>query len=279
MNPSRIEDHHYIIEPTRGWATLELRELWQYRDLFIFLVWRDIKGLYAQSILGVGWAVIRPVFSMIVFTIIFGKLARVNSDGVPYAVFSFCALVPWTYFSGSVSGSGTSLISASGMLTKVYFPRLIIPLTPVIAKLIDFIIAMLLLFVLMAWFGTWPTIWIIALPLLVVLMMASAAGIGMWLTALAVQYRDVKHALGFFVQLLMYACPVVYPTSLIPEKYRLLYGLNPMVGVIEGFRSALLNTNPMPWQLIGVGTLVSFVLVVSGALYLRRKERLFADVV
>jgi lipopolysaccharide transport system permease protein len=273
--PKRIK----VIEPRSGWRRLNFRELWPYRDLFYFLVWRDIKAFYAQSVLGVGWAVIRPVVSMIVFTIVFGKLARISSDGVPYAIFSYTALVPWTYFSASLTGSGASLVGASGMITKVYFPRIIIPMTAVLAKLVDFAIALLLLFGLMVWFHMVPTIWALALPLLVVLMMLTAAGLGMWLTALAVQYRDVKHALGFGVHLLMYTCPVVYPASLIPHKYRLLYGLNPMSGVIEGFRSALLATNPMPWDLISVGGTVAILLAVSGALYLRKKETIFADVV
>ena len=267
-----------VIEPSRGWLSLNLHELGEYRDLFYFLVWRDIKTRYAQSILGVGWAIVQPVFSMIVFTIVFGNLAKVSSDGVPYAIFSYAALVPWTYFSNALTDASGSLVSASGMLTKVYFPRLIIPLTPVLGKLVDFGIALLLLFGLMAWFGAAPTIWALALPLLVVLMILTAAGLGMWLTALAIQYRDIKYGMKFAVQLLMYAAPVVYPTSLIPERYRLLYGLNPMAGVIEGFRAALLGTRPMPWDLLLVGGVVALVIAVGGALYFRRMERIFADV-
>lgn len=271
-------EHVTIIESKPGWRFIDFRELWQYRDLFFFLIWRDIKVIYAQSVLGIGWAVIQPVFSMIVFTIVFGNLARISSDGVPYAIFSYTALVPWTYFSNSLTGATTSLISAANMLNKIYFPRVIIPLTPVLAKLVDFAIAMLLLFGLMIWFRIVPTVWVLALPLLVVLMVLFTSGLGMWLTALAIQYRDVKHAVGFGVQLMMYASPVVYPTSLIPEKYRMIYGLNPMAGVIEGFRSALLGANPMPWDLIAIGGAVALFIVVSGALYLRNKERIFADV-
>ena len=268
-----------IIEPLKGWIPLKLNELWKYRDLFYFLVWRDVKARYAQSILGVGWAVIQPVFSMIVFTIVFGNLAKVSSDGVPYAIFSYAGLVPWTYFSSAFTGASGSLISASGMLTKVYFPRLIIPLAPVLGKLVDFGIALLLLFGLMVWFKIPPTIWALTLPLLILLMMLTAAGLGMWLTALAIQYRDVNYGLGFAVQLLMYAAPVVYPASLIPERFRLLYGLNPMAGVIEGFRAALLGTRPMPWDLIAVGSITALMIAVSGAFYFRRMERIFADVV
>ena len=268
-----------VIEPLTGWIPLKLRELWQYRDLFYFLVWRDVKVRYAQSILGVGWAVIQPLFSMIVFTIVFGNLAKVSSDGVPYAIFSYAALVPWTYFSGALAGATSSLIGASGMLTKVYFPRLIIPLTPVLAKLVDFGIALLILFGLMLWFGIAPTIWLLALPLLVLLMMLAAAGMGMWLTALAVQYRDVNYAMSFAVQLLMYAAPVVYPASSVPEQWQLLYALNPMVGVIEGFRAALLGSRPMPWDWIAVGACTASFVAISGAFYFRRMERIFADVV
>jgi lipopolysaccharide transport system permease protein len=268
-----------VIDPARSARLVDWQELWQYRDLFFFLVWRDIKVRYAQSILGVGWAIIQPVFSMIVFTIVFGNLAKVDSDGVPYAIFSYTALVPWTFFSSSLTDASGSLVSAANMFTKVYFPRLVIPIAPILSKLVDFGIAFLILLGLMVWFGIAPTIWVLVLPLLVLLMMLSAAGMGMWLTALAVQYRDVKYGLSFAVQLLMYAAPVVYPASLIPDQYRLLYGLNPMAGVIEGFRSALLATNPMPWDLIGVGTVSALLMAFSGIIFFRRKEKLFADVV
>ena len=267
-----------VIEPKSGWRLIDFRELWEYRDLFYFLVWRDIKVRYAQSILGVGWAIIQPVFSMIVFTIVFGNLAKVNSDGVPYPIFSYAALVPWTYFANALTDASGSLISASSVLTKVYFPRLIIPMTPVLGKLVDFAIALLLLFGLMVWFQAAPTIWVLTIPFLILLMMLTTAGLGMWLAALAIQYRDIKYGMGFAVQLLMYAAPVVYPASLIPERFRLLYGLNPMAGVIEGFRAALLGTRPMPWDLIALGTVAALVIAVSGAFYFRHMERIFADV-
>jgi len=268
-----------VIEASSGWRLIDWQELWRYRDLFYFLVWRDVKVRYAQSILGIGWAVIRPVFSMIVFSIVFGRLAKIASDGVPYAVFSYAALVPWTYFSSALTGASGSLVGASGMISKVYFPRLIIPLTTVLSNLVDFAIALLILFGLMVWFGMQPTIWALLLPLLVLLMMLTAAGLGMWLTALAIQYRDVKYGLSFAVQLLMYATPVVYPASSFPQQYRWLYGLNPMAGVIEGFRSALLGTNPMPWDLLLPGTITAIIVFIGGALYFRRMERIFADVV
>jgi lipopolysaccharide transport system permease protein len=268
-----------VIEARTGRQMVDWRELWQYRDLFFFLVWRDIKTRYAQSVLGVGWALIQPVFSMIIFTIIFGNFVQVSSDGVPYAIFNYAALVPWTFFAGSLTGATGSLVGSANMITKVYFPRLIIPLAPVLGKLVDFAIAMLLLLVMMLYFGIRPTMGVLFLPVLVLMMMLAAAGLGMWLTALAVQYRDINYGLGFFVQILMYAAPVVYSTNVVPEELRLFYALNPMVGVIEGFRSALLATNPMPWDLIGVGAAMGLFLFISGALYFRHMERIFADVV
>jgi lipopolysaccharide transport system permease protein len=260
------------------WWLIDWPELWRYRDLFFFLVWRDIKIRYAQSILGIGWAIIQPVFSMFVYTIIFGKFMGVDSEGVPYAIFSFVALVPWAYFSSALTGSGESLVNAQEMITKVYFPRVVIPIAPVLGKLIDFGISFLLLFVLMGWYRVWPTKWALFIPVLVLLMMITAAGMGMLLTALAIQYRDIKYGLNFFVQLLMYSVPVVYPLSVIPDRFRLIYGLNPMVGVIEGFRSSLLGTNPMPWDLILVSAVTALILFLLGASIFRRMERTFADV-
>ncbi len=265
-------------EPDRGPLAVNWRELFEYRDLFRYWVWRSIRARYAQSALGVGWAVIQPLFSTLVFTIIFGKLAKIGSDGVPYVIFSFTALVPWTFFSNSVTESTASLIQNANMLSKIYFPRLILPISAVLGKLVDFAIGMLLLFALLVWFRMVPTWNIIFLPLLVLLMTVSASAIGVWLTAMALQYRDIRHGIGFAVQLLMYAAPVVYPASLIPARYHYVYALNPMVGVIEGFRSSLLDTRPMPWNLIAIGTLSSALMLVFSIAYFRSKERLFADV-
>ena len=246
------------------------------------MVKREVTVLYKQTILGFSWAIIRPVFSMIVFSVVFGGLAKVPSDGIPYPVFSYVALVPWTYFSTAMTRSTQSLISGAGIFTKVYFPRLIIPLTPVIAGLVDFVIALAVVGVLMLYYSILPTLNVLWLPLLIVLMVMTSAGIGMWLSALAIQYRDVGFATQFMSQLLMYAAPVVWPVSLISEKFgdtaRLIYGLYPLVGVIEGFRSALLGHNPMPWDLIGMGSITAVFLFVTGALYFKRKERIFADV-
>lgn len=270
--------HQIIIEPRKGWQFIDWKELVEYRDLFYFLVWRSIRVRYAQSMIGVGWAVIQPFFSMIVFTIVFGRLANIGSDGAPYAVFSFVALVPWTYFANAVTEGTNSLVAESNMISKVYFPRILLPMSAVCAKLVDFGISLALLFVLLLFYQIAPTWGVLALPLLIIMMMLTAIGIGTWLTALAIQYRDVNYAIGFVVQLLMYAAPVVYPASLIPAGWRWLYALNPMVGVIEGFRSALLGTNPMPWGYIVLGFVVATGLSVTGAFYFRFKERIFADV-
>jgi lipopolysaccharide transport system permease protein len=268
-----------VIDERVSRAWFDWRELYRYRDLFRFLVWRDIKTRYAQSVLGVGWAVIQPLFQMVVFTVVFGNLAEIDSQGVPYAIFSYTALVPWTYFAASLTASTSSLIASSGMLTKVYFPRLVIPLAPVIAKLLDFAISFVILLGMMLWFRIYPTPWALFLPVLILIMMLTAAGMGMWLTALAIQYRDVNYAIGFIIQLLMYAAPVIYPSSAIPENLRVLYGLFPMAGVIEGFRAALLGSIPMPWDLIIPGSVMSVVLFISGMVYFKRMERFFADVV
>ena len=271
-----------IIKPRSGWQLIDWRELLRYKDLLYFMVKREVTVLYKQTILGFSWAIIRPVFSMIIFSIIFGNLAKIPSDGIPYPVFSYVALVPWTYFSTAMTRSTQSLISGAGIFTKVYFPRLIIPLTPVIAGLVDFVIALAVVGVLMLYYSILPTLNVLWLPLLIVLMIMTSAGIGMWLSALAIQYRDVGFATQFMSQLLMYAAPVVWPVSLIGEKFgdtaRLIYGLYPLVGVIEGFRSALLGHNPMPWDLIGMGSITAVFLFVTGALYFQRKERIFADV-
>lgn len=276
------EDHTVYIGSKKGWQLINFRELVEYRDLFYFLILKDIKALYKQTVLGFTWAIIRPVFSMIIFSVIFGNLAKIPSDGIPYPIFSYAALIPWTYFSTAMTTSTQSLIATKGIFTKVYFPRLVIPLTPVLSKLVDFAISFVILFVLMVWYKIVPTINILWIPLLIILMMLTSAGIGMWLSALAIQYRDIPHGIQFLSQLLMYAAPVVWPVSLIAEKYgpsaKLVYGLYPMAGVIEGFRSSLLGHNPMPWDLIGMGAISAVILFVTGALYFRWKERIFADV-
>lgn len=267
-----------VIAATQERLGTKLAELWRYRELFYFLVWRDVKVRYAQSVLGVGWAVIQPIVPMVIFTIVFGRVAGISSDGIPYALFSYAALVPWTYFSNALAESGGSLVKDVNMLSKIYFPRMILPLTSVLGRLIDFFVSFLLLFVLMAWYQASPTPSVAALPLLLLVMIATVSGLGMWLSALTLQYRDVRHAMTFMVQLLMYAAPVVYPTSLVPGAFRYLYALNPMVGVIEGFRASLLGATPMPWDLIAIGSVSALVIFSMGMRYFVRREAAFADV-
>lgn len=267
-----------VIEPHTGWRGVDWRELREYKDLFLFLIWRNIKVRYAQSAIGVGWAVLQPVASMLVFTVIFGRLIGVKTDGAPYAIFSFVALAPWTYFANCLSEGTASMVSNAQLISKIYFPRLIIPMAVIGARMVDFFIALLILAVLLLGYGVLPNAGIIVLPLLIVVMTLGAAGLGLWLTALAIQYRDVSYGMNFAIQLLMYAAPVVYPASLIPERLQYLYALNPMVGVIEGFRATLLGTRAMPWDFIVIGGIVAIVLFVTGMLYFRRKEHIFADV-
>jgi lipopolysaccharide transport system permease protein len=267
-----------VIEPRSGWRLIDWKELREYSDLFFFLTWRNIKVRYAQSAIGIGWAIVQPLFYMLVFTVVFGRLARIESDGAPYAVFALAALVPWTYFANAVSEGAASLIVNADMISKIYFPRLILPMSLVAARLADFAIALVLLAALMAWYHIIPGERIAILPLLILLMVFTAAGLSLWLAALAVQYRDVNYATTFGMQLLMYAAPVVYPVSLVPTHVQMLYAVNPMVGVIEGFRAALLETRPVPWDFIAIGGVTALIVAVSGAFYFRRKEQIFADV-
>lgn len=268
-----------VIKPRKGWQVINFRELYDYRDLFYFLIVRDIKVRYKQTVLGGLWAIIQPLFMMIVFTLFFGRLAGVSSDGVPYPIFNYSAMVAWTYFSNAITSSSNSLIQESNLISKVYFPRLLAPLAPVVAFLLDFVVSFIILIAMMLYYGIHPTIMTLTLPLLVVLMMLTASGVGMFLAALNAQYRDIRYTITFLVQLWMFASPVVYSVSLIPEKYRLLYALNPMAGVIEGFRSALLGTVAFPTQMLLVSTLVSVVMFVVGIFYFKRTERYFADVI
>jgi len=267
------------IRPRKGWQLVDVGELWQYRDLFYFLVARDIKVRYKQTVLGGLWAIIQPFFSMVVFTLFFGRLARMPSDGVPYPIFNFAAMVAWTYFSTAVVSSGNSLLGNANLIAKVYFPRLIIPLSAIMAGLLDFVIAFGVLLLLMVYFHIYPNISVVMLPLLILLMMLTAGGVGMLLAALNAKYRDIKYTISFIVQLWMFLSPVVYPASMVPERYRLIYALNPMVGVIEGFRSALLGTTDFPWAMVLVSALVSGGLFVVGLMYFRQLERYFADII
>jgi len=258
---------------------LGLPELWAYRGLFLFLVWRDIKVRYAQTVLGAAWAVLQPVFSMVVFTVIFGRFVRVPSEGVPYPVFSLAGVVAWSYFASALAGASNSLVGSTSLITKIYFPRLVIPSAPILAALVDFAIAFAVLLVVMVWFGVGPRpLSVLLLPLPVLLIMMTALGAGCWLSALNIQYRDVKHVTGFLIQIWMYASPIVYPLSLVPQAYRSLYAINPMSSAIAGFRAPLLNTvGPSTLEcVISLGS--ALVLLLSGVYYFRRTERIFADV-
>jgi len=270
---------YLVIKPKKGWQLIDFKELIAYRDLFYFLVVRDIKVRYKQTVLGGLWAIIQPFFLMVVFTLFFGNLAKVPSDGIPYPIFNYSAMVAWIYFSNSITNSGNSLIQNTALISKVYFPRLITPLAPVLAFLLDFAVAFVILIGMMLYYQIYPTIMTLFLPFLIILMMFSASGVGMFLAALNVQYRDIRYTLTFLVQLWMFASPVVYPVSMLPEKYHLIYAINPMTGVIEGFRSALLGTTAFPTQIVLVSTLASIIIFIAGALYFRQTERYFADVI
>lgn len=267
-----------LIKPSKGWVSLKLGELWEYRELLYFLTWRDIKVRYKQTVLGVAWAVIQPFFSMVVFSLFFGHLAKIPSDGIPYPLFSYVALLPWNYFAHSLHQASNSLIGSSNLISKVYFPRLIIPISSVLSGVIDFVIAFTVLLGMMIYYRMWPTLGILLLPFFLLLALITALGTGTWLSALNVEYRDVRYVVPFLTQFWMFATPVVYPSSLLSEPWRTLYGLNPMVGVVEGFRWVLLGTNP-PGALLVVSILVSILLLVSGAYYFHRMEKRFADVI
>ena len=267
-----------IIKPKSGWQIIDFKELSEYRDLFYFLVWRDVKVLYAQTILGFSWAILQPLVQIIIFTIVFGKVARVPTDGIPYILFSTLAIIPWTYMSQSITQSSQSLVGGQQMLGKVYFPRLIFPLTSILAKLVDFGISMLIIFAVALYYHVSPTWNLLLFPIFVALMMSISAGMGMWLSAMAIRFRDVKHAMPFAVRMLMYTAPIVYSASAIPENYRMIYSINPIVGVIEGFRACFLGV-PMPWTFIWPGMITATILLISGALYFKRMERVFVDVI
>ena len=267
-----------VIEPPTGWKLIDFAELAHYRDLLYFLVWRDIKVLYAQTVLGFAWAILNPAIQILVFTIIFGKVAKIPTDGIPYALFSTVAIVPWSYMSDAMTTSSQSLVGGQQILGKIYFPRIIFPLTSVLAKLVDFSIAMLLVVACMIWFDVELTLNLLALPLFILIMMTVPLGIGLWLSALAIRYRDVKFAMGFLIKMLIYSAPILYPASAIPENWRMLYSINPIVAVIEGFRACLLGT-PIPWNFVWPGVITSILLVVCGLLYFRRMEKVFVDVI
>jgi lipopolysaccharide transport system permease protein len=267
------------IQPSRGWSSLGLRELWAYRELLYFLTWRDIKVRYKQTALGAAWAIIQPFFTMVVFSLFFGRLARMPSDGIPYPIFSYAGLVPWTFFANALGGSTNSLVGSSNLIKKVYFPRLAIPLATVLSEALDFAIAFVVLLAMMLYYGVSPTANVAWLPLFLLLAVTTSLGVGLWLSALNVQFRDVRYVVPFITQFWMFATPIAYPSTLLDPQWRTIYALNPMVGVVEGFRWALLGTNTAPGPMVAVSAVAALAILVSGAFYFRRMERQFADVV
>ena len=274
-----LADATLRIEPSQGWVSLRLQELWEYRELLYFLTWRDIKVRYKQTVFGAAWAIIQPFMTMIVFSLFFGKLAKIPSDGIPYPIFAYAALVPWTFFSGGLSKSSNSLVGSSNLIKKVYFPRLVVPISSVLSGVVDFVLAFLVLFAMMIFYGLYPTANVVWLPFLLLLAFATSLGVGLWLSALNVQFRDVRFTIPFLTQFWLFATPIAYPSSLLDEPWRTIYGINPMVGVVEGFRWALLGTETSPGPIIFVSSLVAAGLLVGGAFYFRRMEKTFADVV
>jgi lipopolysaccharide transport system permease protein len=267
------------IRPSRGWSPPDLRELWRYRELVYFLIWRDVKVRYKQTALGAAWAVLQPVATMGVFSLFFGKLAQMPSDGLPYPLFSLAALVPWTFFSQGLIQSANSLVGSQNLVTKVYFPRLAIPLAAVLAGAVDFLLAFGILLGMMAFYGTAPTAQVVWLPLFLLLAFVTSLGVGLWLSAWNVRYRDVRYIVPFLAQLWLFATPIAYPSSLLSEPWRTVYGINPMAGVVEGFRWALLGTGHAPGGMVLVSAAVALALLASGLFVFRRMERTFADVV
>ena len=278
-DPSNTQgDSIATIQPSSGWQIINLKELLQYRDLFYFLVWRDIKARYAQTILGFSWAIIQPLIQIILFTIIFGKVAKLPTDGIPYILFTSVAIIPWTYMSQAMTNSSQSLIAGSSMLGKIYFPRLIFPITPCLSGLVAFGISMVIILCLLLYYRV-PLTWnLLLFPLFLMMMLAIPLGIGLGSSSLAIRFRDVKQAMPFLIRMMMFSAPIVYSASTIPETYRILYSLNPIVGVIEGFRACLLGT-PMPWLYIWPGMITTAILLVGGAFYFKRMERIIVDVI
>ena len=271
---------HLRIQPSKGWVSLKLRELWEYRELLYFLTWRDIKVRYKQTVLGAAWAILQPFMTMVVFSLFFGNLAKIPSDGVPYPIFSYTALVPWTFFAAGLGAASNSLVGSANLIKKIYFPRLVIPISSVLSGAVDFVLAFVVLLGMMLVYGIFPTVNILLLPFFVLLAFVTALGVGLWLSAMNVQFRDVRYTVPFLTQFWMFASPIAYPSSLIEnDLLRALYGLNPMAGVVEGFRWALLDADTAPGPIIFASSAAAVLLLISGAYYFRRMEKTFADVV
>ena len=271
--------HHLRIQPSSGWGSLNLDELWAHRELVYFLTWRDVKVRYKQTALGAIWAIIQPIMTMAVFALFFGRLAKVPSDGVPYPLFAFTALVPWMFFANGLTQASNSLVHNANLLTKVYFPRLAIPISTVMAGALDFVLSFVVLVAFVAYYGIRPTANVVWLPLFALLALVTSLGVGLWAAAINVQFRDVRYTIPFLTQFWMFGTPVAYPSSLLPEPWRTVFGINPMVGVVEGFRWSLVGAKTAPGPIIALSSLVAVALLVSGAYYFRRMERTFADIV
>jgi lipopolysaccharide transport system permease protein len=267
-----------VIRPLRGWTPINLREIWNYRELLYFLTWRDLKVRYKQTLLGFAWAILQPFMMMIVFSLFFGNLLKVPSEGIPYPLFNYTALLPWTLFSQGINQSSNSLVNNVSLIQKIYCPRLIMPISGILTPVVDFAIAFIILIGLMFFYGYIPTVRILMVIPLVLLVMLTAAGVGLWLSAINVRYRDVRYTMPFIIQLWFFASPVVYASSILPERFQIIYGLNPMAGIIEGFRWAVVGTDP-PGSLMIVSVLITIVIFISGLYYFRRMEKTFADVV
>ena len=267
------------ITSSRGWVPLRLAELWAYRELLYFLVWRDVKVRYKQTVLGAAWAIIQPFLTMVVFSVFFGRLAKMPSDGVPYPIFAYAALVPWTFFAQGLSQAANSLVGGSNLIKKVYFPRLVMPIAAVLSGVIDFVLAFVVLLAMMPFYGIGLSVKILLLPFFALLATVASLGVALWLSALNVEFRDIRYIIPFLIQFWLFATPIAYPSTLLSEPWRTLYGINPMVGVVDGFRWALLGTATAPGPIVLVSTLVAVVLLVGGAYYFRRMEASFADVV
>jgi len=279
VSQNQLEVLTLRIVPPGRWPSLDLRELWEYRELLYFLIWRDVKVRYKQTALGAAWAIIQPVFMMVVFSLFFGRLAKVPSDGIPYPVFTFCALIPWQLFANALTESSNSLVGNQNLITKVYFPRLVVPLSAVLSGVVDFAIAFVLLLVMMVYFGIVPTWAVVTLPVFILLEILTALGVGLWLSALNVQFRDVRYTISFLVQVWLFLTPVAYPSSIIPERWRVFYGLNPMTGVVEGFRWALLGKAAPSLSMLLVSILMVLAILIGGLYYFRRMEQTFADLI
>jgi lipopolysaccharide transport system permease protein len=267
------------IEHTKGWNSIQLKELWEYRELIYFFIWRDIKVRYKQTIMGASWAIIQPVFTMVVFSLFFGGLAQVPSDDLPYPIFSFAALVPWTFFANALSQSSNILVFNPNLIKKVYFPRLTLPIASVLSGLVDFGLAFIVLLLMMLYYGITPESEIIFLPLFLLLSIATSLGVGLWFSAMNVQFRDVRYVIPFLTQAWLFITPIAYPSSLLPQPWRTIYGINPMAGVVEGFRWVLLDTDTAPGPMILISSVVAILILISGVFYFRRMEKTFADVI